>query len=304
MEMKDYLVKAYAFGGMVRIYAASTTELVEHARVIHGTWPAATAALGRTLTAGVIMGAMYKGDISLTIRIDGGGPIGGIVVTTDAHGHVRGYVGNPEVHASTNEDKLAVGYVVGKEGFLNVTKDLKIRDIFTSSSALRTGEIGDDFAYYFVMSEQIPSSVGMGVLVDDDNSVLSAGGFILQLLPGASKKEGLVDMIESAIRAMKPVSELIRIGYTPEMIIKEITNGDHEMVESMDLSYACDCSRDKFSRGLASLGKKELQEMVEEGTPVETVCHFCKTKYEFTMEDLKNLMESAPAKKTKTIKTK
>lgn len=302
--MKDYLVKAYAFGGMVRIYAASTTELVEHARVIHGTWPAATAALGRTLTAGVIMGAMYKGDISLTIRVDGGGPIGGIVVTTDAQGHVRGYVGNPEVHASTNEDKLAVGYVVGKEGFLNVTKDLKIRDIFTSSSALRTGEIGDDFAYYFVMSEQIPSSVGLGVLVNDDNSVLSAGGFILQLLPGASKKDGLVDAIESAIRAMKPVSELIRMGYTPEMMIQEITNGDHEIAESMDLSYACDCTRDKFSRGLASLGKKELQEMVDEGNPVETVCHFCKTKYEFTIEDLKNLMESAPANKTKTIKTK
>lgn len=300
--MKDYLVKAYAFDGMVRIYAASTTGLVEHARIIHGTWPAATAALGRALTAGVIMGAMYKGDISLTIRIDGGGPLGGIVVTTDAQGHVRGYVGNPEVHASTAEDKLAVGYVVGKNGFLNVTKDLKIRDIFTSSSALRTGEIGDDFAYYFVMSEQIPSSVGLGVLINDDNSVLSSGGFILQLLPGASKKEGLVDKIESAIREMKPVSELIKTGHTPEMIINEITRGDHEMVESMELSYSCDCSREKFSRGLASLGKKELQDMIDEGKTVETVCHFCKTKYEFTPDDLRRLMETAPGKKTKTLK--
>lgn len=300
--MKDYLVKAYAFDGMARIYAASTTQLVDHARRIHGTWPAATAALGRTLTASVIMGAMYKGDVSLTIRIDGGGPIGGIVVTTDAEGHVRGYVGNPEVHASTNEDKLAVGYVVGKDGFLNVTKNLKVRDIFTSTSSLQTGEIGDDFAYYFVMSEQIPSSVGLGVLVNDDNSVLSAGGFILQLLPGASKKEGLVDRIESAIKAMRPVSELIRNGYDPEKIIQEITGGNHEIVESMDLTYACDCSREKFSRGLASLGKKEIQEMVDEGKNIETVCHFCKTKYEFTPEDLTQLLENAPIKKEKTIK--
>jgi len=287
--MNDYLVKAYAFDGMVRIYGAATTHLVEQARIYQGTWPAATAALGRTLTATVIMGAMYKGDISLTVRIDGNGPIGGIVVTANASGEVRGYVGNPEVHASTDSGKLAVGYVVGKDGFMNVTKDLKIRDIFTSSSALQTGEIGDDFAYYFVMSEQIPSSVGLGVLVNDDNSVLAAGGFILQLMPGALGKPLLVDKIEANIKSMKPVSELIQKGYTPEMIIAEITKGDHTIVETMPVKYSCDCGWDKFARGLKSLGKKELDEMILDGNPIETVCHFCNKKYQYSLEDLKKL---------------
>lgn len=291
--MNDYLIKAYAFGGMVRLYGARTTGLVEEARKLHGTWPAATAALGRVLTGGVIMGAMYKGDIALTIRIDGGGPINGIVITTNAKGEVRGYVGNPEVHASTNADKLAVGYIVGNNGFMNVTKDLKIRDIFTSSSALQTGEIGDDFAYYFVMSEQIPSSVGLGVLVNDDNSVLAAGGFILQLLPGAQKNPALIDKIEANIKALRPVSELIKKGYTPEMIIQEITKGDHEIVETMELRYACDCDKDRFARGLISLGKKELQEMIDAGETIETVCHFCQKKYHFNPKELQELMESS-----------
>jgi len=301
MAMKDYLVKAYAFGGMARIYGARTTELVQEAHTIHETWPAATAALGRVLTGSVIMGAMYKGDISLTIRIDGDGPIGGIVATTNAQGDVRGYVGNPQVHASTNEDKLAVGYVVGKNGFMNVTKDLKIRDIFTSSSPLRSGEIGDDFAYYFVMSEQIPSSVGLGVLVKEDNSVLAAGGFILQLLPGATKKATLIDKIEANIKAMKPISELIRNGYTPEMIISEITEGDHEIVETMDLHYACDCTRDKFARGLMSLGETELAEMIGEGKTIETECHFCKKKHLFTVDDLKELRIDAKEKSRESV---
>lgn len=295
--MSDYLIKAYSFGGMVRLYAARTTELVEKARSVHDAWPAATAALGRVLTGSVIMGAMYKGDISLTIRIDGNGPIGGVVATANAKGEVRGYVGNPQVHASTHEDKLAVGYVVGKEGFMNVTKDLKIRDIFTSSSPLVTGEIGDDFANYFMQSEQIPSSVGLGVLVNVDNSVMAAGGFILQLLPGATKNEALIDQIEANIRSMKPISELIKNGYTPEMIIFEITQGDHEIVEKMDLHYACDCSRDKFGRGLISLGETELTEMIEEGKPIETECHFCKKKYIFTTDDLKDLRLSSLTQK-------
>lgn len=291
--MKDYLVKAYAFGGLVRIYGAKTTDLVEEARIKHDTWPAATAALGRVLTASVIMGAMYKGDIELSIRIDGNGPIKGIVATTNARGEVRGYVGNPQVHISTNSGKLAVGKVVGTDGFLNVTKDLKIRDIFTSSAQIQTGEIGDDFAYYFNVSEQAPSSVGLGVLVNDDNSVLAAGGFILQLLPGASSKQELIDKIEENIKAMKPVSTLIHEGFTPEMIIQEITKGDHELVEYMDLKYACDCSKERFARGLLSLGTQELGEMIEEGKPIETVCHFCQKKYDFSIEELQELSLAA-----------
>ncbi|MDP3130609.1 MAG: Hsp33 family molecular chaperone HslO, partial [Bacillota bacterium] len=183
--MNDYLVKAYAFNGTVRLYAASTTILVEEARKIHDTFPAATAALGRTLTAAAIMGAMYKGDQTITIRIDGGGPIGGIVVTADADGHVRGYVVHPHVHGSTNDGKLAVGFVVGQNGFIHVTKNLNVKNVFTSSAELQTGEIAEDFAYYFLMSEQIPAAVGLGILVEIDNSVRSAGGFILQAMPGA-----------------------------------------------------------------------------------------------------------------------
>jgi molecular chaperone Hsp33 len=294
--MSDYLVKAYAFNGTVRLYAASTTALVEEARRIHDTFPAATAALGRTLTAAAIMGAMYKGDQTISIRIDGGGPLGGIVVTADANGVVRGYVGHPHVHGSTNEGKLAVGFVVGNNGFIHVTKNLNVRNIFTSSAALQTGEIAEDFAYYFLMSEQIPAAVGLGVLVETDNSVRSAGGFILQAMPGA--KPETLDKIDANIKAMRPVSDLIDAGYTPEMIIREITQGDHEIVERLDLRYLCDCSRERFSAGLASLGATELEEMIADGKPIETVCHFCGKTYDFTVDDLKSYLPVASAIKS------
>lgn len=289
--MNDYLVKAYAFNGTVRLYAASTTVLVEAARRIHDTFPAATAALGRTLTAAAIMGAMYKGDQTISIRIDGGGPLGGIVVTADASGNVRGYVVHPHVHGSTNDGKLAVGFVVGNNGFIHVTKNLNVQNIFTSSAELQTGEIAEDFAYYFLMSEQIPAAVGLGILVETDNSVRSAGGFILQAMPGA--KPETIDKIEANIKAMRPVSDLIDAGYTPEMIVQEITKGDHEIVEKLDLHYFCDCNRERFAAGIASLGPKELEEMIADGKAIETVCHFCDKKYEFTVDDLKSYLPVA-----------
>lgn len=289
--MKDYLVKAYAFDGTVRIYAASSTNLCEEARKIHDTWPAATAALGRTLTASVIMGAMYKEDQTLTIQIDGGGPIGKIITTTNAKGEVRGTITNPHVHMSTNLGKLAVGSVVGNAGFIHVTKDVKIRDTFTSSAELQSGEIAEDFTYYFAKSEQIPSSVGLGVLVNDDNSVMASGGFILQVMPGC-KKETL-DEIEGSIQALKPVSELIQNGYTPEMIVDEITKGNHEFIEKMDLKYVCDCSKERFAKGIISLGEPEIREMIDEGNDIETTCHFCGKQYHFTVEELTLLVDSA-----------
>ncbi len=285
--MNDYLVKAYAFNGTVRIYAAVTTELVEEARIIHDTWPAATAALGRTLTASVIMGAMYKEDQTLSIRIDGGGPIGKIMTTTNAHGEVRGFVTNPHVHMSTNAGKLAVGQVVGNNGFIHVTKDVKIRDTFTSSAELQSGEIAEDFTYYFAKSEQIPSSVGLGVLVNDDNKVLSSGGFILQIMPGCID-ETLAE-IEEVITTIKPVSELIQNGFTPEDIINEITKGKHEIVEKMELHYTCDCSKERFAKGLISLGENELQEMIDDNKTIETTCHFCGKDYHFDIDELKEL---------------
>jgi len=288
--MKDYLVKAYAFAGTVRIYAATTTNLVDEARKIHGTWPAASAALGRMLTASLIMGAMYKGEQQLTIRINGGGPVGEIVSVVNAKGKVKATIENPEVHFSV-KDKLAVGLVVGNDGFINVTKDLKIRDVFTSSAKLQTGEIADDFTYYFAVSEQIPSSVGLGVLVNENNEVFASGGFILQVMPGAT--EETLQLIENNINSMKPISELISEGNRPEDIVKLITEGDHEFVEEMPLYYECDCTRGRFEKGLISLGKKELDEMISENNPIEVVCHFCKKQYIFSLEDLKKLEEES-----------
>lgn len=282
--MKDYLVKAYAFNGTVRIYSAVTTELVEHARQIHDMWPAATAALGRTLTVSVIMGAMYKGEQTLSIRIDGGGPIGKIYTTANAHGDVRGFVSNPQVHMSTNTGKLAVGSVVGNQGFIHVTKDLKVRDTFTSSAELQTGEIAEDFTYYFAKSEQIPSSVGLGVLVNDDNSVCASGGFILQIMPGC--KDETLTQIEQTIKSLKPVSDMIQNGMSPEDIVNELTKGDHEFVETMDLHYTCDCSKERFAKGIISLGEKEIQEMIDENKPIDTVCHFCGNEYHFDIPEL------------------
>ncbi|MDY0023788.1 MAG: Hsp33 family molecular chaperone HslO [Candidatus Izemoplasmatales bacterium] len=284
--MNDYLVKAYAFGGTVRIYAASTTNLVEKARKIHDTYPAASAAFGRVLTASVIMGAMYKEDQTLTIRIDGGGPIGKIIANVNANGIVKGLVENPHVHISS-KNKLAVGMIVGNNGFIHVTKDLKVRDIFTSSAELQTGEIAEDFTYYFAKSEQIPSSVGLGVLVNENNEVFASGGFILQVMPGV--KPDTIAKIETNIKKMKPISELIDNNQKPEDIINLITEGDHEFVEEMPLYYKCDCSKERFLNGLSTLDKKELKTLIDEKEPIEIMCEFCKTKYVFNIEELKEI---------------
>jgi molecular chaperone Hsp33 len=295
--LHDYLVKAYAFDKFVRIYAARTTDLVNKARSIHDTWPTATAAFGRILTASVIMGAMYKEDQTLTIQVSGDGPVGKIVTTTDAKGSVRGTIENPHIQFSTSDGKLDVGRAIGNTGFIHVTKDLKIRDVFTSSSAIQTGEIGDDFTYYFAMSEQIPSSVGLGVLVGEENEVIASGGFILQLLPGA--KPEMIKRIEDAIGFLSPISDLIAAGLTPEQLINEITGGDYEFVEQLDLKYSCDCSKSKFAKSLVTLGKAELESMINEKESIETVCQFCGSKYRFSISDLKQILASAQSKQKK-----
>jgi molecular chaperone Hsp33 len=284
--MKDYLRKAYAFNGTVRIYAATTTNLVEEARQIHQTYPAASAAFGRLLTTSLIMGAMYSENQTLTIRVEGNGPIGKMITSVDAHGHVKGTLENPQVHFSY-KDKLAVGMVVGNKGHIHVTKDLKIRDVFTSSSEIQTGEIAEDFTYYFTKSEQIPSSVGLGVLVNEKNEVFASGGFILQVMPGV--KDETITKIEENINSMLPVSELIESGKTPEEIIQEITKGDHEFVDSMDLFYRCDCSKERFAQGLSTLDKSELESIIQDQQPIEITCQFCKTQYEFSIEDIKEI---------------
>jgi molecular chaperone Hsp33 len=285
--MSDKLVKAYAYNGTVRIYASITTDLVNYAQKTHDLWPTSAAALGRLLTVSVIMGSMYKDDQELTIRVDGDGPIGGMVATTNAKGEVRGYVGNPHVFLQYDSGKLNVGKAVGN-GFIHVTKDLKVRDMFTSSSEIQTGEIGDDFAYYFTVSEQIPSAVGVGVLVNDDNKIIASGGFILQTMPGC--KEETITKIEHIISNMESVSDLISNGVTQEEMISILANGEYQILEETPLTFSCDCSKEKFERGLISLGKQELKNLLNEET-IETSCHFCNKKYTFTKSEIKKLIE-------------
>lgn len=286
--MKDYLVKAYAFDGTVRLYSAYTQNLVSEAQKIHDLWPTSAAALGRLLTASVIMGAMYKDDQELTIRVQSDGPIGGMVTTTDAHGHVRGYVGNPHVFLQYDSGKLNVGKAVGN-GTIHVTKDVKVRDTFTSTAQLQTGEIAEDFAYYFTASEQIPSAVALGVKVNEDNSILTSGGFILQVMPGC--KEETLALIEEKLKTLPSVTSLLEEGLTPEMIVEKITDGNHEFLHTLPLSYHCDCSKEKFERGLIALGEKELMNLLEEDNHIETSCHFCNKTYNFSEEDIKQLIK-------------
>ncbi|MBN2504523.1 MAG: Hsp33 family molecular chaperone HslO [Bacilli bacterium] len=282
--MHDYLIKASAYQDTVRVYVATTTDTVEASRKIHDSWPAATAALGRTLTATLIMGAMLKGDQTITVQIDGKGPIGKIVAQSNANGECRGVITNPHVHMSTDAGKLAVGEVVGKDGFIHVTKDLKVRDIFTSSSQLQSGEIGDDFTYYFALSEQIPSSVGLGVLVETDESVKAAGGFIIQAMPGITDET--LEKIETTLKNIPPVSELINNGLNPEAILNLLAPEESKISETIKVRYACDCSRERFQKALIALGAVELDELIDEGKEIETVCQFCGKKYPFTIDDL------------------
>ncbi len=295
--MSDYLVKGYAYDGTVRIYAAITTKLVDHAREIHQLWPTATQALGRTLTAGVIQGSFYAEDQQITIRIDGGGPLGKILVDADAHGHVRGYVQNSHVNLIYDEgDKAgssAVGQAVGTNGFLQVTKDLKIRDFFTSTAALQTGEIAEDFTYYFAASEQIPSAVGLGVVVDTDNTVKVAGGFILQIMPGC-KKESL-DRIEQLIEEMEPLNRLLLAGKMPEDIVEYLSDMSWDPLYTLPLAFECNCSRERFRSGLATLPEADLVEMMDDEITT-TECQFCRSTYTFTPTDLETIIEERTQK--------
>ncbi len=288
--MRDYLVKGYAFDGTVRVYTARTTNLVAEAQQRHDLWPTSTAALGRLLTTSVIMGAMYKGDQELTIRVESDGPLGGMVATTNTYGEVRGYVGNHHVFLQYNSGKLNVGQAVGN-GFIHVTKDLKVRDMFTSSAAIQTGELAEDFAYYFTASEQIPSAVGLGVLVEEDNTVKAAGGFILQIMPGC--KEETLTRIETILRKMPPVSEMVNEGKTPEEMLEIITEGDFQLLEELDLSYKCNCHKEKFEEGLISLGKEELEKIKTEDKKIEISCQFCADQYMFNEEEIDKLIKEA-----------
>src|SRR3954447_24419362 len=243
--MEDYLVKALAFNGQVRAYAVRSTKLVGEAQRRHYTWPTASAALGRAMTATLMMGAMLTDDNKLTVKIEGGGPIGYILVDSNAKGEVRGYVANPQTHFDLNEHgKLDVRRAVGTEGTLTVVKDIGLRDFFTGQVPIVSGELGEDFTYYFTTSEQVPSSVGVGVLVNPDDSILAAGGFIFQLMPGI--EDETITMVEERLKTIPPISKLIQQGLSPEELLEEILGDEPiKFLETMPVSFTCTCSKER-----------------------------------------------------------
>lgn len=294
----DYLVRAIGYNGQVRAFAARTTEAVSEAQRRHNTWPLVSAALGRAMTASVIMGAMLKGEDKLTVKIEGNGPIGPIIIDADAKGDVRGFVTNGQVHFDLNEHgKLDVRAGVGTEGFLTVVKDLGMRDMFSGQTPIVSGEIAEDFTYYFASSEQVPSSVGLGVLVNPDNTILAAGGFIIQLMPGC--EERTIDAIEQHLSTIEPVSKMIEKGMSPEEILEAVlgTEGNVQLLSTMSVKFQCQCSKERFSAAILGLGVKEIQDMIDEVGQIETQCHFCLETYNFSEAELQGLINEINSQK-------
>lgn len=288
--MKDYIVRATAADGQIRAFAASTKEVVETARKDHNTSPVATAALGRLLTAGAMMGSMMKNDTDiLTLQIRGDGPIGGLTVTADSKANVKGYVLNPDVMLPPKNGKLDVGGAVGI-GLLQVIKDMGLKEPYCGQTILVSSEIAEDLTYYFANSEQVPSSVGLGVLMEKDNTVRRAGGFIIQLMPFAN--EEIIAKLEENLKNVTSVTALLDKGYTPEQILEELLgNLGLEITDTMDTKFYCNCSKERVERAVASVGRKEIQDMINEGKDIEVKCHFCNTAYTYTVEDLKKIIK-------------
>lgn len=293
--MNDYIVRATAANAQIRAFACTSKETVEAARAHHNTTPVATAALGRLLCGGAMMGAMLKGEKDiLTLQVQAGGPLQGMTVTADAHGHVKGYVNNPCVDLPLNaKGKLDVAGAVGV-GFMNVIKDLGLKEPYVGQTVLQTSEIAEDLTYYFATSEQVPSSVGLGVLVGRDYHVEQAGGFIIQLMPFA--EDAVIDKLEENLKNVDSVTKLLSEGLTPEQILEKVLEGfDVEFTDKMPLSFYCDCSKSRVEKVLISVGKKDLQEMIDDGEPIEVNCHFCNTNYTFEIDELKELYKKSRA---------
>lgn len=288
--MKDYIVRATAAGGQVRAFAITARELVEEARARHNTSPVATAALGRLLAGGAMMGSMMKNDSDmLTVKVRGNGPLGGITVTADSKANVKGYVENPDAMLPPKNGKLDVGGAVGI-GILQVIKDMGLKEPYVGDTMLVTSEIAEDLTYYFASSEQVPSSVGLGVLMEKDNTVKCAGGFIIQMMPFA--KEDTVAKIEENLKMVTSVTELLDKGYTPEQILKELLgNVGLEITDTIPTQFYCNCSKERVEKAVASIGRKDIQEMIDEGKDIEVKCHFCNSAYHYTIEDLKQIIK-------------
>lgn len=292
---KDYLVKALAFDGVILAYAVRSTETVGEVQRRHQMWPTATAALGRTISATAMMGAMLKGENKMTVKIQGNGPLGPIVVDANATGDVRGYATNPQTHLPLNaQGKLDVRGVVGTEGTLSIIKDLGMKDYFTGQVPLISGEIAEDFTQYLAVSEQVPSAVALGVLVNPDNTVKASGGFIIQVMPGATDET--ITLLEEKIANMKPISTLIDQGLTPEEVLIEVLGKENvEFIDAVDVKFDCECSKERFGEAIQALGKQEVQAMIDEDHGAEAQCHFCLETYQYSESELKQFIEDMPS---------
>lgn len=288
--MEDYIVRATAADSQIRAFAATTRQVVETARVRHNTSPVATAALGRLLTAGAMMGSMMKNDTDmLTLQIRGNGPIEGITVTADSHANVKGYVGNPDVMLPPRNGKLDVGGAVGV-GLLIVIKDMGLKEPYSGQTILVSSEIAEDLTYYFANSEQVPSSVGLGVLMEKDNTVRCAGGFIIQMMPFA--KEQTICRLEENLKKVSSVTSLLNQGYTPEQLLEVLFEGlGLEVTDTVPAQFCCNCSKERVEHAVASIGRKEIQEMIQDGEDIEVKCHFCNTAYRYTVEELREIIK-------------
>lgn len=289
--MNDYIIRATASDNQVRVFIATTRQMVEDARQAHNTSPVVTAALGRLLTAGAMMGCMLKGEKDiLTLQVRGSGPVEGLTVTADAKADVKGYAINPQVILHANaQGKLDVAGAVGV-GILNVIKDMGLKEPYVGQTVLQTSEIAEDITYYFATSEQTPSSVGLGVLMDTDNTVRCAGGFIIQLMPDA--KEEVILKLENNLENIKSVTSLLEEGKTPEDILDLLLKGmDAEILDRIPTRFACNCSKKRVEKVMISIGKKDIQEMIDEGRDIEIKCHFCNKGYMFSVDELSDIRD-------------
>lgn len=293
INMTDYIVRAMAADAQIRAFACTTRELVETARESHNTSPVVTAALGRLLSAGAMMGSMLKGEQDiLTLQVKGDGPMNGMTVTADSRGNVKGYANVPDVILPANSiGKLDVAGAVGK-GILSVIKDMGLKEPYVGQTALQTGEIAEDLTYYFATSEQVPSCVGLGVLMERDNTVKQAGGFIVQLMPFA--EDAVIDKLEQNLAKIQSVTAILDEGNTPEQLLELLLEGmNPEITDTLPARFYCNCDKTRVEKALISIGKAELQDMIKDGKEIEVNCHFCNTKYTFSVDELKTLCTKA-----------
>ena len=291
--MSDYMVRATAADGQIRAFAITSKEMTEEARVRHNSSPIVTAALGRAMSAAAMMGSMMKGEKDLlTLQIQCSGPARGLTVTADANGHVKGFVNNPIVELPPNKDgHLNVGGALDL-GILSVIKVMGLKEPYVGQCQLQTGEIAEDLTYYFATSEQVPSSVGLGVLMNKDNTVKCAGGFIVQVMPFI--EDEVLNKLEANIQKIQSVTSMLDNGHTPEQMLEQVLEGlDLEITDTMPAQFYCNCSKKRIEKAIISIGKKEIQEMIDEGKEIEVKCHFCNTAYKYTVDELKELLKQA-----------